>query len=103
MPGKSKPRKQIKQAQKQRTQIAQVLRAVSNGHVTPDELLQRTPACLGRVRVFDVVRRFPHLKGDGAEHVLLNAKVWPLKRMRVLTSEERNAILANLPPRVRKS
>ena len=102
MPGKSKPRKQIRQAQKQRTQIAKTLRDVSNGHVTPDELLQSTPACLGRVRVFDVVRRFPHLRSDGAEHVLAHAKVWPLTRMSKLTHEERLAVLANLPPRVRK-
>jgi hypothetical protein len=95
-------RKQIRKAQKTRSLIARTFDAIRNGVITPADVLHQTPACLGRVRVYDVVRRFPHLQGDGAENVLRHAKVWPLKRMSTLTEDERRAILAHLPPRARK-
>jgi len=99
---KSKSHKQVRQAQRTRSQIARTFIALSEGRITPDEILHDVPRCLRRVRVFDVVRRFPHLKGDGADNVLRRAKVWPTTRCGQLTPEERDAILAHLPPRVKK-
>lgn len=102
MPTKSKPQKQIRQAQRTRRQIARVFIDMNDERLSPTDVLHASPACLQRVRVFDVVRRFPHLKGDGASNVLRKAKVWPLTRMGHLTDEERDRILTCLPPRVVK-
>jgi hypothetical protein len=93
--------KRTKQAIHTRSQIAKTFAAIERHDITPSDVLHRSPACLKRVRVFDVVRRFPHLKGDGASNVLRNAKVWPLVRMGHLTDEERDRILSCLPPRVK--
>lgn len=96
--------KRTKQAVRTRHKIARTFDAVQSYELSVSDVLgitQDIPDCLRRVRVFDVVRRFPHLKGDGASSVLRKAKVWPLTRMGNLTPEERDAILTHLPPRVK--
>jgi hypothetical protein len=93
--------KQIKQAQRTRRQIAQLFDALTNDHVNADEILRNVPGCLRRVRAFDVVRRFPHMGGDGANKVFQRAKVWPTTRLGNLTEEERERVIAALPPRVK--
>lgn len=93
--------KRTKQALRTRRQIARTFDAIQLHELNVSDVLHDVPACLRRVRVFDVVRRFPHLKGDGASNVLRKAKVWPLTRMGNLTTEERDRILAHLPPRVK--
>lgn len=98
---KAKSQKRTRQAQRTRRQIARTLDDVSSHKIAVSVVLHETPACLGRVRIYDVVRRFPHLKGDGASNVLRKAKVWPLTRMGQLTDGERDAILSHLPPRVK--
>ena len=101
MANKSKPRKQTKQAQHTRSQIARTFKAIESHVIAPSDVLHDSPECLKRVRVFDVVRRFPHMGGDGASNVLRKAKVWPLTRVGKLTDEERDRILSHLPPRVK--
>lgn len=93
--------KRTKDAQRTRRQIARTFDAMSSHDIGPFEILHDVPACLRRVRVFDVVRRFPHMGGDGASNVLKKAKVWPLTRMGQLNDEERDAILEHLPPRAK--
>jgi len=93
--------RQIKQAQRTRRQIALLFDALSNDRTTTDEILRNIPQCLKRMRAFDVVRRFPHMGGDGADKVFQRAKVWPTTRMGNLNPEERERILAALPPRVK--
>lgn len=102
MPSKAKSKRRTKAALRRRTQIAQQFRALDNGQVHATDILRDVPLCLYRVRVFDVVRRFPHMGSDGAENVLRHARVWPLVRMGDLTPEERSAILTHLPPRARR-
>lgn len=94
--------KRLKKARRTRSQIAKVFAALDNDRIGARELLESPPACLGRIRVYDVLRRLPHLERKGAEHVLSKAKVWPLRTMSSLTEAERRAILAQLPPRVRR-
>lgn len=91
--------KQIKQAQRTRRQIAQLFDALSNDRIRADEILRNVPHCLKRVRAFDVVRRFPHMGGDGADRVFKRAKVWPTTRLGQLTDKERERIIDALPPR----
>lgn len=100
---KSKPRKQVKQAQRARRQISALFDALSNDRTNADEILRNVPRCLIRVRTYDVVRRLPGMGGDGASKVLRQAKVWPVERFGRLTLEEREAILAHLPPRAKRS
>jgi hypothetical protein len=93
--------KETRQAIRTRRKIARTFDAIQSHELNVSDVLHATPPCLRRLRVFDVVRRFPHLKGDGAENVLRKARVWPLTRMGNLTPEERDRILAHLPPRVK--
>lgn len=94
--------KRTKQARHTRSQIAKTFVAIEQHDISPSDVLHASPACLKRVRVFDVIRRFPRLKGDGASNVLRRANVWPLIRMGQLKDEERDAILEHLPPRTKK-
>jgi len=93
--------KQIRSAQKRRSQIARLFARMERHELSPADVLNDVPACLKRVRVFDVVRRFPHMGDDGADNVLRRAKVWPVTRMGKLAEEERERILDSLPPRAR--
>ena len=95
-------RKRLAKARRARSQIAHTFAALDNGHVSVRELLETPPACLGRIRIYDVLRRVPHLDRDGAENVLRRAKVWPLTTMGNLTSAERQKLLLALPPRVKR-
>ena len=94
-------RKNMAKARRQRSLIAKTFTALDNGQIAASDVLRAPPACLGRVRVYNVLRRIPHLNQDGAENVLRRAKVWPLKTMNNLTDEERARILRELPPRVK--
>lgn len=89
-------------ARRVRSQIARTFAALENGRIGVRNVLEDPPACLGRIRIYDVLRRFPHLDRDGANHVCQKAKVWPLVTMDNLTEAERKRILIALPPRVKK-
>lgn len=94
--------KRLKKARKTRTLIAQTFVALDNGHVSVTDVLRDPPPCLRRIRIYDVLRRVPHLNRDGAERVLRLAKVWPLATLGNLTPVETARIITHLPPRVRK-
>jgi hypothetical protein len=94
--------KRLDKARDTRAANAELFAALSDHRISVRELLERPPESLGRTRVYDVLRRLPHLNRDGAENVLLRAKVWPLTTMDELTDEEREQILTSLPPRVRE-
>jgi hypothetical protein len=91
----------LDKARRTRTANAEVYAALIDDRMTVRELLERPPTSLGRTRVYDVLRRLPHLGRNGAENVLVRAKVWPLTLMDELTDEEREQILDSLPPRVK--
>jgi hypothetical protein len=83
-----------------RSQIAETFQALARHEYTVTELLEAPPSCLANVKVFDLLRRSPKLSDDGAEKILRLAKVWPLKHLCDLTYEDKQAIIAHLPPRV---
>jgi hypothetical protein len=83
-----------------RSLIAETFERVRAHELTVRELLESPPACLGNVRVYDVLRRIPKLNRNGAERVCRKAKIWPLWPYGALTDEDRQAIIAHLPPRV---
>jgi len=95
-------RKNIKKAQKTRSQIARVFEAVAHERVSATDVLRTPPSCLNRLLIYDVLRRMPSLGKDGAENVLKASRVWPLTRVGNLTPEEKSAIISHLPPRVRE-
>lgn len=88
-------------AQHTRRLIARTFVELRDERIDACDILRSTPRHLRRMRVFDVLRRLPHMGGDGASKTLRKAKVWPVKRLGTLTPEEREAIIANLPPRVK--
>lgn len=93
--------KRARAARRGRTHIAQTFAALSNGQIDARSVLEAPPECLGRIRVYDVLRRLPHLNRDGAETVLRKAKVWPLTTMDNLTEAERKRVWLALPPRAK--
>lgn len=99
MPGTAK---RMAKARRARSQIAKTFDALRNGQLSPSDLLRDPPDCLGRTRIFNVLRRFPRLDQDGAENVCRRAKVWPLTTMDNLTPDDRRALLRELPPRVKR-
>lgn len=56
---------------------------------------------LSRVRVYDVLRRAPHLGNTGAKKILLTTKVWPLDRLGEVSQFDRDEIIKCLPPRAK--
>lgn len=94
--------KRLKKARRTRSLIAQTFAALENDQLTVTDVLGDPPACLRRIRIYDVLRRLPHLNRDGAETVLQHAKVWPLATLGNLTPAEKGRIFAHLPPRVRR-
>lgn len=88
-------------ARKTKTRIGQTFRALENGQLNPADVIRHPPGCLAKIRVYDVLRRFPKLSRDGAEKVLRDEKVWPLRTMGDLTEPEKLRILHGLPLRVR--
>jgi hypothetical protein len=94
--------RRLLKARRTRTANAEVFAALSDGQTGAREVLERPPPSLRRVRIYDVLRRLPNLNRDGAETVLLRAKVWPLTPVGDLTEAERKRILMALPPRVKR-
>jgi hypothetical protein len=99
MPGTAK---RMAKARRAKSQIEKTFDALRNGQLTVTELLQEPPACLGRVRIYNLLCKVPRLDKDGAENVIRRAKVWPLTTMSNLTRDERRALLRELPPRVKR-
>lgn len=93
--------KRLAKARRTRSRIAQQFAALENGQTNAVGVIRTPPPCLGRIRIYDVLRRLPKLDRDGAENVLQRAKVWPLTTMDNLTKEEKARILLALPPRVK--
>jgi hypothetical protein len=94
--------KRLKKARRTRTLIAQTFSALDNDQLTVTDVLRDPPRCLRKIRIYDVLRRIPHLNRDGAEKVLQLAKVWPLQTLGSLSPGERQRIISHLPPRVRR-
>jgi len=72
-------------------------------HIDLDDALASPGSFLGlsRCRVYDVLRRAPHLGDKGAKRVLLQSKVWPLTRLGELQPVELEEIKRNLPGRAK--
>lgn len=93
-------RRRLKHARKVRHRIAHVFSELASGATTLYIVLERPPACLTHVRVYDVLRRSKGLGPQGAEKVLKRAEVWPLRTVGELTPDECKSLIASLPPRV---
>jgi hypothetical protein len=94
--------RRLRKARRTRTAVAEIYVALSDERIGAREILEAPPDALGRIRVYDVLRRLPHLNRDGAETVLIKSKVWPLTPMSELTDAERRRVLLALPPRVKR-
>ena len=98
----TKKQRQLAKARRVRSSITDETRALKNDRITLQSVLEDPESfSLGRCRVFDVLRRAPHLGEKGAKKVLLEAKVWPLDRLRDVPLFDREEILKCLPPRAR--
>ena len=93
-------RRNLKAARKRRHKIASELNALSSGRVTLIEILEAPSASLGRVRVFDVLRRTPKLGEAGAKKICQRAEVWPTDRLVAVPLVKRRKMIELLPERV---
>lgn len=93
--------KNLKKARHTRHRIAAEFRALENGDVSIEDVLGNATSVLNRVRIFDILRRTPHIREEGANNVLKRAKAWPTTRLGDFTPEERRAIVRALPERAR--
>jgi hypothetical protein len=86
-----------------RSRMGHDLNALRDARIDLRDALENPGSFLGlsRVRIYDVLRRAPHLGNTGAKKILLTAKVWPLTRLGELEVIERYEILRCLPPRAR--
>lgn len=91
-----------RKARAQRSKIARIFDAMESGRIGAKYVLDSPPEVLRNIRIYDVLRRLPHLDRKGAEHVCTKAHVWPLTVVGNLTEEERKRILSTLPPRVQR-
>jgi hypothetical protein len=94
--------KNLKKARHTRHRIASEFSALESGDVSIEDVLGNATSVLNRVRIFDILRRTPHIREEGANNVLKRAKVWPTLRLGNLSSEERRALSRALPERARK-
>lgn len=95
--------RRLKTARKVRHQAAHQFHLLETGQLSLHNVLETPPRALGRVRVFDVLRRAPKLGEAGAEKVLRHAKVWPLTRLDNLSPAERQRVIECLPPRANRA
>jgi hypothetical protein len=99
---RSPKEKRLRKARKTRSQISSDFAALRNGHITLRDVLEDPESTsLGRVVVYDVLRRSPHLGKAGAKKILLTSKVWPMDRLNDISKWDRDEILKCLPPRAK--
>jgi hypothetical protein len=92
--------RRLKTARKTKTKMAQAFAALKSGELTIYQVLDDPSHVLGRCSVFDVLRRTKGLGETGAEHVLKEAHVWPLKKVSTLSQHEMKILKSALPDRV---
>jgi hypothetical protein len=98
----STAKRNLKRARKIRHRQATELRALSAGHITLENVLRNPTDALGRCRVAVLMRHAPMFGENGVKRVLKRADVWPEERVANIPPEKVEAIISNLPERVRK-
>ncbi len=99
----SNRQKRLAKARRIRTRIGLEFKRLEKGQITLRDVLEdpsETP--LRRARIYDVLRRSPHMGKSGAKKVLLDAQVWPLDKLGDIELYDREEILKSLPPRAEK-
>lgn len=96
----SNRQKRLAKARRIRTRIGAEFRRLENGQIALRDVLEdpsETP--LRRARIYDVLRRSPHMGKSSAKKILLQEGIWPLDRLGELSKFDRDEILKSLPPR----
>jgi hypothetical protein len=98
----STPTQRLEKARRVRRRTSAELVALSSGRVSLRDVLEdprKTP--LRRARIYDVLRRAPHISDAGAKKILLGSQIWPLTKLGDLSKYDRDSILKYLPPRAK--
>lgn len=85
-----------------RASAVSILKLTRDGALTLEEILEDPPDAIGRMRVFDVLRRAHWMSDEGADRLLRRARVWPLMTVDDLGTEQRRQLISELPPRARR-
>lgn len=91
----------VEQARAQRSAQADAMRSLSDGSKSAAEALSEPPTALLSADVYDVLMRCASLGRESVRRTLERAGVWPHTRLGELSPEQRQAIVAALPPRAR--
>lgn len=78
------------------------MRALSNGDIYIENVLEDPPIALKRVSIDQLLRHTPFIGERGAETIEKRAKVWPTHKLGKLSAEERAALIDALPDRVKR-
>lgn len=89
----------LKRAREMRRRRALAYVALQNNQITIVSVLEDTPRILRDVPIYELLRHAHKMGRTGSEKCLKKAKVWPLTRAGYLSEEERERIIAHLPPR----
>lgn len=57
---------------------------------------------IGSCKLYDLLRRAPHLGTAGAKKICINSRVWPMDRVVDISKWDRDVICQSLPPRAKK-
>lgn len=95
--------RRLRKARKVRSRMSAELRELHDANINLVDALASPGSFLGlsKCRVYDVLRRAPHMGDAGAKRVLLTVKVWPLDRLSEVSQFEREEIIKALPSRAR--
>lgn len=99
----SKRKKNLARARRVRSGMATEFKRLREGEVLLLDLLESPEGPLTHARIWDVLRKAPHLSDMGSKRILLIAKVWPLTKLGELEPVEIEEIIRCLPPRARNA
>ena len=93
--------RRLAKGRKMRAQAGQKLKAIEDGSESVREVLLKNPRSMRSIRLWTLLCKAPHFGEKGVKRTLEKSEVWPTTRLGNLTQEDREKVLAALPPRVK--
>jgi len=91
--------RRLARARKIRHRMSSELNALSNGDMNIEHALRNPSPALKRCRVYDVLRRAPHIGDKKARRLCERTKLWPHERLGSIPLKKRDELIAALPHR----
>jgi hypothetical protein len=92
----------MNRARQGRSAKREVLNALESSTITIEAILAAPIDALATADIYEVLMHVPKLNRKGVRHIFLESNVYPHTRMKELSEEDRKALLAALPQRVKR-